>query len=354
MPTVESPRTPKRAQPEILPLTTLRAVAAGLVFAHHQFAHVPDFSPWYTVFIAGNSGVDIFFALSGFLLTLRYAEEIWSGRFRLRAYLWRRVARIWPLYYFVLFVSVPFGLEINLLNVFFVQGLFDVLWASGISAAWTLTVEEMFYLLLPAILRSLRRADPYLTLIGWVVGMFAAGLALVWLSNQTGIARVYLLSNAGHMQDHTLFGYMFDFAIGIAFALVYRQAGTPNPRLALHLCVSAILGILVCMALITAQVATGASGRFWYYGIAWNAALFMYACTQPRTVIARLMSIRPLVYLGRISYALYLINEMPWLKFGRVFPLPMYYALANGCCVMLYEWVETPAQRFINRRFARR
>src|SRR5579864_3761830 len=93
------------AMTEIKPLTSLRFIAALLVFLHHYsmipYGTMPT-SLWETIMVEGHLGVTIFFVLSGFLITYRYFTEPWGERLNMRQYLVKRVARIYPLYYFLL------------------------------------------------------------------------------------------------------------------------------------------------------------------------------------------------------------------------------------------------------------
>ncbi len=85
---------------EIKPLTTLRALAALLVFLYHYAVlHAPGAGtgvPLRAVWAHGYLGVPMFFVLSGFLLTRLYFDPLRAGRVDLGTFLVRRVARIWP------------------------------------------------------------------------------------------------------------------------------------------------------------------------------------------------------------------------------------------------------------------
>jgi peptidoglycan/LPS O-acetylase OafA/YrhL len=113
--------------------------------------------------------------LSGFLIASRYSDEISQQSFRWRPYLIRRVARILPMYYVVLLIIVLWGVPIGWSNLTLTQSLFPNLWGTGIGAAWTLTLEEMFYLLLPIILWVMWRANrPWRMLV--IVAIISIGL----------------------------------------------------------------------------------------------------------------------------------------------------------------------------------
>jgi peptidoglycan/LPS O-acetylase OafA/YrhL len=133
-------------------LTSLRFVAAALVLLFH---FQPQGGAFTIVAGEGHIGVGIFFVLSGFLITTRYAQRFADGNVSLRLYFVRRAARILPLYYFVLVASqlVSPGYlvfaerwpEWTLTQALFGESLHWLV----IPTSWSLTVEECFYALAP-------------------------------------------------------------------------------------------------------------------------------------------------------------------------------------------------------------
>src|SRR5215831_10676263 len=99
------------SEQRIAPLTGLRAIAAALVFFYHWFfTHAAAWPLWARApFDVGYVGVPIFFALSGFLIAVRYTDALAEGRISFGRYCLNRFARIYPLYFFVLtaFVVLP-------------------------------------------------------------------------------------------------------------------------------------------------------------------------------------------------------------------------------------------------------
>nr|MDQ2710379.1 acyltransferase [Actinomycetota bacterium] len=97
---------------EIRALTGLRAVAAlWVVFFHFRFTPGDAYTPYWQwlrpVVISGEYGVDLFYVLSGFVITLTYADRMGSGPFgggarrwgrTTASFLWNRICRIWPVY----------------------------------------------------------------------------------------------------------------------------------------------------------------------------------------------------------------------------------------------------------------
>jgi peptidoglycan/LPS O-acetylase OafA/YrhL len=127
---------------------------------------------WF-VFEAGTAGVDFFFVLSGFLITYLLLQEIDQfGRIQLKKFYIRRILRIWPLYYLVLFVSF---FAVPAASVFYIPGYSDQLYEGFLpklffsvllmpnvalflygeipyaSPLWSVGVEEQFYLFWPLV-----------------------------------------------------------------------------------------------------------------------------------------------------------------------------------------------------------
>src|SRR5437764_771313 len=151
---------PKEVHHDIKPLTSLRAIAAALVFFYH-FVYLRHPVPARNVFEAviqyGFIGVTMFFVLSGFVLSLRYYREVALDTFRWGPYIRRRVARIYPVYFFILAWLVLLRVPINISNATLTQGFFTKLVQTGNIVTWSLTVEECFYFMLPTVLAILVR-----------------------------------------------------------------------------------------------------------------------------------------------------------------------------------------------------
>jgi len=150
-------------------LDSLRFLAFFLVFWQHSFAHsfynltniewlnqiIKDLN------VSGGKGVHIFFVISGFLITfLLMKEEEAKGKINIGAFYVRRVLRIWPLYYLVL-ISGMFILP-NLFNTFRFEGSIpmNLLFMNNfdmhddfanVGVAWSVAIEEQFYLFWPVI-----------------------------------------------------------------------------------------------------------------------------------------------------------------------------------------------------------
>ena len=168
-------------------LDFIRGIAILLVAAYHCAAHPLNGSKSalldaYVKFLQtfGPNGVDLFFALSGFLvggLLIRELAE--SGKLNIGSFIIRRIFKIWPLYYCYLAFIVVTGRHplsgFLVANIMHVQNYFP----TSLEHTWSLAVEEHFYLLLPVFLSAIwDRTQPVRRLLWATAGVFAVVLVL--------------------------------------------------------------------------------------------------------------------------------------------------------------------------------
>ena len=203
---------------QIPALDGLRALAVGLVIAYHAGAPVP-----------GDLGVALFFVLSGFLIThLLLAERAATGTVSLRAFYARRSLRIFPAYYAFIAASWaadqilghPWSPALTASALSYTVNYYNALTATHggtIAHAWSLAVEEQFYLLWPLLLIGLLR---------WTRRPLYAVAALIlavlcWRSFQ------YLRLDQGAVVVYNSFDTRFDaLLIGCGLALAWNPRGT--------------------------------------------------------------------------------------------------------------------------------
>ncbi len=144
-------------------LTSLRAIAAFMVFIHH-FNFLPDFGSQFLkiFYFQGFAGVSLFFVLSGFLIHKNYSDKLKLELKDILKYFINRFARIYPMYFIILCLStLAYSGERTLFKLFanftLLKGLSSDLLFSGVATAWSLTTEEFFYIAFPFIIYYLRR-----------------------------------------------------------------------------------------------------------------------------------------------------------------------------------------------------
>jgi peptidoglycan/LPS O-acetylase OafA/YrhL len=302
-----------------------RAIAILLVLWAHQgnvFYATPEAYLHGGLFYFGTWGVPIFFGLSGLLITkLLLEEHAVTGRIDLRAFYIRRCFRILPPLFVFLAVVGFAGLwqsRNELLSaVFFYRNYLP--WQAGswyTGHLWSLSVEEHFYLFWPALLvwAGVRRA--------WVPAVAFSLLCAGWR-----LMNVFP-GNDGRT-DLRLDGLLL--GAGVAFAL--HSGFRSGPVMAGSAAV-----------LLTAAVR-------WNWLLVASAAipiLISATATHPEWAVSRALSWRPVRWLGRMSYSLYLWQQVflypPWQPhpLGILQQFPLGIMLAFACATASYYLVEKP------------
>jgi peptidoglycan/LPS O-acetylase OafA/YrhL len=270
------------------------------------------------VALAGWSGVDLFFGLSGFLITkLIVDEERAAGRFRLRAFYVRRALRILPAYYLVLVANLLVlpaftifssaraaaparPLEVASLLTYwsnYYYGLTRTNPAPVFGVYWSLCVEEHFYLLWPPLLWRFRSRR---TRLAVAVGVCLLLPAMRWVAASTTPASViHILSH--FRVDSIVWG-------GLA-ALLFDAAAhrRRERRLVLAVALAAVVA-----AFTTGQLGVSPTPLGHALGLSALAAMAAALATEvtaaPSAALARLLELRPLRGLGRVSYGMYLLH----------------------------------------------
>ena len=333
-------------------LDGLRAFSILLVVIGHVAGTV-NAPAWLTpLHKLGNFGVTIFFVISGFLITHLLLEEMArEGRISLKGFYLRRIARIFPAFYFYILcvlIAHHFGylslLPGDLLHAstFTMNYHHERAWA--LNHTWSLAVEEQFYLLWPFALLALglRRA-----LTGAVLFLLAAPVirAVMWYGLE--------VSPSAMTREFQAVGDAL--AAGCCLAVVYRR-GIATPRW-FH----SAWFLLVPLSLFAVPAALYLfdPGLFYVFGQSYTylaAAVLIWRCiTSEGDLAHRILNQKAIAWLGTLSYSLYLWQE-PFLNSWSTqwfTHWPVNLLLAFVCAVLSFYLVERPAHRF-GKRFAKR
>ncbi|PSJ38286.1 acyltransferase family protein [Allosphingosinicella deserti] len=353
VPDVQAPRpdrSPARPHGLRIDIQLLRALAIILVLLHH--AHVP-FVP------GGFLGVDIFFVVSGYLMTGIIVRELEEGRFTFKGFYARRARRLLPAAYATLGVTAalaPFLLDYWEYRDFVAQlaGSFAfvvnaVLWQQSdyfnsgahlkpLLHMWSLSLEEQYYFLLPILLFFWpKRMRLPLTIALTVV----SAAACVWLLQRSPSANFYFLPTR-----------LWELGIGSILALLIRRdwikpAAMPVPRL-----LAAALLILVPL-LFDERGHPGLPAL----AVCLATALLLV----PGLDLRPSRPLAPLVAIGDRSYSLYLVH-WPILAFANntfIQAVPLWVNLALLAPMLIwmelqYRFAEQPfrSMRFDAGRIA--
>jgi peptidoglycan/LPS O-acetylase OafA/YrhL len=327
-------------------LDGLRAIAIAAVFAYHCSARALP---------GGWAGVDVFFVLSGYLITTILASEVTrSGRIDLKRFYLNRVLRLAPaftcLLAFMVFLGVCADSGAQRLAIFEAIGVsatymmnwnraFDWLPQYVLGHTWSLSTEEQFYLLWPPALLLIRHRRP----LCWTIALIA--LVTLWRFHVA-------LSGADPERTYNGFDTHADsLLIGCTLALI-----KPGQRI-IHLAgrtavlpVAGLAAIFACMGLRTIETQTVG------LTVAALCSAWIIVAALDHGWLARLLSLRPLVFTGRISYGLYLWH-FPIIHLAQAHPhLPRiavlsFAFLSYPVAIASYLLIEQP---FLNMKSRRR
>jgi peptidoglycan/LPS O-acetylase OafA/YrhL len=355
-------------------LDGLRGALAVYVLLSHMapFAVIPGCAA--RVLSHGGAAVDVFFILSGLVIT----RSLESYQGRARPFLIARAARIFPLFLVLFSLAVAVQLlpasfdrmgwipsggsarsiwssgwpanwaveiaaHLTMTHGLFPNGALPDVWVSFLGAAWSLSAEWQFYLL------ALSLARLGLGMRGMVAVLLGLGaLGLLWdiaAPDTLRFSRAFLPNKAAY------------FALGVASAaLVTPGAGTPR-----------LYGGVLAVTLGLCAARGGLDKLL--PPLAWT--LCLAAQTRPDVrglaVLARLLRARVMTWLGAVSYGLYLANEpiqrllgagLAWAAAGNgtlftVFWLPGAIVLPLAAAAWLHRVLELPAQRWGRARAMR-
>jgi len=329
--TSESPAL--RLSGHSLPLDGLRGIAVLMVFCYDCLRLAPSSDPL-TLCVrrfaaSGWIGVDLFFVLSGFLITGVLLET--RGRTGYwKSFFLRRSVRIFPLYYatlFGVFCLAPLGMW--LLNapssvtgpyadvqrnqlwywLYLENWLFawQHAWPTGVPVKhfWSLAIEEQFYLGWPLAVALLSRRQ-----LGWL----CVGLTLVSVTLRVGLLAAGVPPMVGFVMTITRFDGL---CCGALLAIALRSKKWQpffvkwSPRLAL-LAVMSVLGLDLVWPVLRSETYAAYSLGHLLTGVTF---LFCVAAAQSVPAghpLAKGLSIRPLLHLGKYSYAIYVFHKFAY------------------------------------------
>lgn len=315
------------------------------------------FHAGFDIFSGGFSGVDVFFVISGYLITAIILSEIEGGSFSILNFYERRARRIIPALFLVMLICLPpawiwllpgdmrdFSKSLMAVSAFSSNLLF---WKeSGYFEAaaeikpllhtWSLAVEEQYYLVFPLFLLAIWRFGRR-----WVLGILALlglmSLSLAqWGSTAKPVMTFYLLPTRG-----------WELLIGVFVALHLAGKGRVEPpRLVREVGGFVGLGLLI-YAIVAFDDLTPFPSLYALVPTVGTALILLYATSG--TMVGRLLGVRLLVGIGLVSYSAYLWHQ-PLFAFARhrsiVEPSQSLFLLLAALSLVLayftWKYVERP------------
>lgn len=321
------------------PLTSVRFFAALWVVVYH---YLPVLIPGAREDIAlverGRLGVELFFVLSGFILSHVYFAAVETKQFNYGAFMWARFARIYPLHLAAFLSFAAMAVVASVVGMDIGGGLFrtDTIWqnltlthAWGVSPqaawntpSWSISAEWFAYLLFPVFALVAMR---FLGRTKVLVGLAALSIPLLYIIWQAAVGE-----NLAEQTVH--FGALRivpTFMFGMALYLWFRKGGFNTAGRAGALTVSATLAMLVLSAIGAFDGFIVIAGGFIILGLAGLSQTDSKTLSQP-----------VMVWLGEVSFAIYM-----FLYVWEIFLLKGYeklglYVPGQGLAPML--WMALP------------
>jgi len=331
----------------------LRAVAVISVILYHAKISIAGLNP----FQGGFIGVDAFFVISGYLITSILLNNLQHQRFSFVHFYERRARRILPALYTVLFASIPFAWIIMLPKAFkeYSASLFSFIllfsnvyfWQQDSYSAepsllqpllhiWSLSVEEQFYLLFPLLLLLCWRSARKHLVTLFLIGILLSWQGAIWGSTQHPDANFFLLP-----------GRIWELVAGSLLAFLEQRKGRSSHPLLQKLCPT--LGLFLILhsvftltdqmphpGLVTTLPVLGVILILWYSG--------------KKDLTTLLLSSRPFVGIGLISYSLYLWHQ-PIFAFVKLYTEEPTTLFQKGCIAFLIFVLSFLSWRYIEQPF---
>lgn len=325
----------------------LRAIAVLSVVLYHFGAPIQG----------GFTGVDVFFVISGFLIGgILWREHRASGRINIVAFYVRRFRRLAPAFFAMLFATMALGwfillpfeyrefaksaiaATVYLSNVLFYRsaGYFDtVSEEKPLLHTWSLAVEEQFYIVLPLLFFAL----------AWARKSFLWTMVALWLGSL--LACVFLTPSFPTAAFFLFPFRAWELLSGVLLAIYFAER---SPRRALPAFVS-YFGIAI-LTLGFLLIPAGAQFPGYYALVPVTGTVLLLANGQPSNAVNKALSGTVPVFLGKISYSLYLwhwpvLVMVIYLRGHDNGPVEMAVWLALSCAVATLSWryIETPIRQ---------
>jgi len=347
-------------------LTLTRFIFAFLILVYHAGRDAFPFNiEIIDILFRVRRETSFFFLLSGFMLTIGYWERI--GKLNVIHYFMGRVARIYPVYLVSIAMTLPLymygiapNIDINpvLVNLFLVQGCFTQYLLSMNPPSWSLSVLWFFYALFPFLLRRVlrmsRMASTTFTWLLWTASVVSYAIILEIIGGRETSAshRFFLYGPLLHLNV---------FVMGIWSAILFKEAhGRIRQKQSTALIVVSIVTMIIVLLFVK-----NPDSRLFQNGI--FAPLFVmliFGLITDRSWLSRILTSRPCVLLGEISYCVYIL-QWPVINYTGILmrrlgisvtPTERFYIILAILLVVsfsVHSLVEKPGRRIVLEKFRR-
>lgn len=336
-------------------LTGYRAIAAWMIFVFHfmpfRNPNVPDFAK--KAVSNFHIGVEMFFVLSGFLITYRYFND---HPLNFKKYMVNRIARIYPMYFLLTAgVFIVYVFQNNywntektieaILSFTMTKALFSKYYFAGIPQGWTLTLEEMFYITAPLYFILIRKSKWFLVLLPVLI--FVSGL---FLKDATSISQ-----NTWGFLQYDFFFNIFEFFAGIALAIL-----TLKTKLTFSRKWVTWFGLMIIILFICGKSYWDFQGKYSLvteltFLSVFGIAPLLWGLIHEKTIVQQILGSPIFVLLGKSSYVFYLIHKgfIPVFMNDYITENKLViFILLNIISILMFTYLEEPLNHFIRKKFS--
>lgn len=329
-----SVKRPKWLPGYIPELQGLRGLAVLAVIFYHCTPRLKG--TWiYSASLWGWAGVNLFFVLSGFLITSILLESREKPHY-FRNFYMRRVLRIWPVYVLslvVVYLNAPWFIGPGVWDaiktapwwayIFFLQNLFHISLPPALGPTWSLAIEEQYYFLWAPLVRVLRRPRQLTAVL--VCAMAASpiigSLHFKWVTETSTLTHF----------DGIAMGSML--ALGLHVLALSRRVWLWMGLSGMVAGVASAATFAAGTALLNMALAVAFGG----------AVLASIAATGARNPVNAVLRRGPLAFYGRISYGLYMTHIMVFIYFGWFDRRMDHFGMAGNLAVVAFRLCASTA-----------
>ena len=327
-------------------------------------------------FKGGYVGVDIFFVISGYLITTIILSEISKGRFNLTNFYFRRARRILPILYFVCLLTIPFSLMImdqesikffskELISVILFCSNFFFWKNTGYFGAdsdlqpllhtWSLGVEEQFYIFFPIFViiiwnfkkKYLVHSIFFILLLSILLSQLGGNFKY---QNLTFTPPFFVLPfdffwQAGSANFYLPFGRVWELMAGSLLAIYLSKNKIVDKKSNNVFSILGFVVIILCILYYSENIQYPS----FFTLLPVIGTLLIIIFSTKKTILSKVLSYKPLVFIGLISYSLYLWHQ-PLFVFFRIYfdlslnSLNIFFLIMLSFVLSFFSWkyIETP------------
>jgi peptidoglycan/LPS O-acetylase OafA/YrhL len=321
---------------EIKSLTGIRGIAALYVVIFHLVernfgGHLDDF------LTNGYLSVDFFFILSGFIMSMVHNEFSTNGGGNYSHFMFKRFVRIYPVYFFLLIVTllivkIASGNTENpvlfLINALLLQSLLGF---NYISSSWSISTELFAYLIFPALLLFISKTKNITPIV------ILALASLCYISVNNTILEFSVNVSSGWK---SILRCLADYSLGVTSYVLFKNGIVIN-RLTSYVLTAILVYFLM--------------HRHVDVYIIILCAIIIPSLIDSKNFVSKVLSIKPVHYLGQISYSLYLVHSILLNQLHFVFDKISYgektciFASSIIVSILTFHFVEKPCRNWLTR-----